>query len=118
MSFNIFGPATKKDIRVGYISPDTGYVSNVSILEANRYASLNPGTIFILDNRNSTRYLTINEVNALTVDEALDVDGNTCNGIRGLRPGQRAPFSNRNGSGTGSGTGSGSGGSTGGYSRS
>jgi hypothetical protein len=98
MSFNIFGPATKKDIRVGYISPDTGYVSNVSILEANRYASLNPGTIFILDNRNSTRYLTINEVNALTVDEALNVDGNVCDGIRGLRPGQRAPFSNRNGS--------------------
>ena len=105
MSFNIFGPATKKDIRVGYISPDTGYVSNVSILEANKYAALNPGTIFILDNRNSTRYLTINEVNALTVDEALNVDGNVCDGIRGLRPGERAPFSNRNGSGTGTGTG-------------
>jgi hypothetical protein len=105
MSFNIFGPATKKDIRVGYISPDTGYVSNVSILEANKYAALNPGTIFILDNRNSTRYLTINEVNALTVDEALNVDGNVCDGIRGLRPGERAPFSNRNGSGTGTETG-------------
>ena len=112
MSFNIFGPATKKDIRVGYISPDTGYVSNVSILDANKYAALNPGTIFILDNRDSTRYLTINEVNALTVEEALDVDGNVCDGIRGLRPGQRAPFSNRNGSGSGGdgGTGTGTGG--------
>ena len=109
MSFNIFGPATKKDIRVGYISPDTGYVSNISILDANKYASLNPGTIFILDNRDSTRYLTINEVNALTVEEALNVDGNVCEGIKGLKPGQRAPFSNRNGSGSG-GTGTGTGG--------
>ena len=92
MSFNIFGPATKKDIRVGYIDPDLGYVENISILEANKYAALNPGTMFILKTRDATRYLTLNEVNALTVD-ALDVDGNACDGIRGLRPGERAPFS-------------------------
>ena len=92
MSFNIFGPATKKDIRVGYIDPDLGYVENISILEANKYAALNPGTMFILKNRDATRYLTLNEVNALTTD-ALDVEGNACTGeIRGLRPGERAPF--------------------------
>ena len=95
-SFNIFGPATKNDIRLGYIDPDRGYVTNVSILEANRYASLNPGSIFILENRDVTRYITINEVNALTPDEALTVDGNVCEGIRGLRPNQNAPFSDSN----------------------
>ena len=91
MSFNIFGPATKKDIRVGYIDPDIGYVENISILEANKYAALNPGTMFILKTRDATRYLTLNEVNALTAD-ALDVDNNVCDGIRGLKPGERAPF--------------------------
>lgn len=78
-SFNIFGSATKKDIRVGYVDPDRGYVQNVSILEANKYAALNPGTVFILYNRDKTRYLTINEVNALTPD-VLEVDGNVCEG--------------------------------------
>ncbi len=95
-SFNIFGPATKNDIRLGYIDPDRGYITNVSILEANRYAALNPGSIFILENRDVTRYITINEVNALTPDEALTVDGNVCEGIRGLRPNQNAPFSDSN----------------------
>ena len=98
MSFNIFGPATKKDIRVGYIDPDLGYVENISILEANKYAALNPGTMFILKTRDTTRYLTLNEVNALTPD-ALDVDGNVCDQIRGLRPGERAPFTPTGGSG-------------------
>ena len=100
MSFNIFGPATKKDIRVGYIDPDIGYVQNISILEANKYAALNPGTMFILKNRDATKYLTLNEVNALTPD-VLDVDGNVCDGIRGLRPGERAPFPPTGGNGSG-----------------
>ena len=99
MSFNIFGPATKKDIRVGYIDPDTGYVQNVSILEANKYAALNPGTMFILKTRDATRYLTLNEVNALTPD-VLDVDNNVCGGIQGLRPGERAPFTPLSGTGS------------------
>ena len=99
MSFNIFGPATKKDIRVGYIDPDRGYVENISILEANKYAALNPGTMFILKTRDATRYLTLNEVNALTPD-AL-VDGNVCEGIQGLRPGERAPFPPLSGTGSG-----------------
>ena len=100
MSFNIFGPATKKDIRVGYIDPDLGYVQNISILEANKYAALNPGTMFILKTRDLTKYLTLNEVNALTPD-ALDVDGNVCGGIQGLRPGERAPFPPTGGNGSG-----------------
>jgi len=100
MSFNIFGPATKKDIRVGYIDPDTGYVQNISIFEANKYAALNPGTMFILKTRDATRYLTLNEVNALTPD-VLDVDGNVCGGIQGLRPGERAPFTPLSGTGSG-----------------
>ena len=100
MSFNIFGPATKKDIRVGYIDPDIGYVQNISILEANKYAALNPGTMFILKNRDATKYLTLNEVNALTPD-VLDVDGNVCDGIKGLRPGERAPFPPTGGNGSG-----------------
>ena len=104
-SFNIFGSATKKDIRVGYVDPDRGYVQNVSILEANRYAALNPGTVFILNNRDKTRYLTINEVNALTPD-VLEVDGNVCEGIQGLKPNERPPFTAPFGSdGTGDGTG-------------
>ena len=97
-SFNIFGPATKKDIRVGYIDPDAGYVQNVSVLEANKYAALNPGTVFILTNRDRTRYLTINEVNALTPED-LNVDSNGCEGIQGLQPNERAPFTTKSGSG-------------------
>ena len=50
-SFNLFGPATKCDIRVGYIDPDNGYIADLSIHEANKYAKLNPGTVFILKNR-------------------------------------------------------------------
>ena len=40
MGFDLFGPAKTSDIRVGYISTDRGYVPNVSICEANRYAKL------------------------------------------------------------------------------
>ena len=71
MSFNLFGPATVNDIRVGYISTDRGYVDGVSRYEANKYAQLNPGTQFILKNRDLIRYLNINEVNALTPEDLL-----------------------------------------------
>jgi len=89
MSFNLFGPTTKKDIRVGYISPERGYVKNISILEANEYAFLNPGTMFILETRDSTRYLTINEVNNLTPQDILPqktAADSTCDGLTGLTP--------------------------------
>ena len=40
MSFNLFGPATKCDIRVGYIDPERGFVGNLTVYEANKYAKL------------------------------------------------------------------------------
>ena len=89
MSFDIYGPATDKDITVGYVDPESGYITDVSICDANRYASLNPGTIFILETRDGIRYLNINEVNALTPDDILPNEtaaNQSCKGIRGLRP--------------------------------
>ena len=71
MSFNLFGPATICDIKVGYISTDRGYVDGISRYEANQYAALNPGTQFIFKNRDLIRYLNINEVNQLTPDDLL-----------------------------------------------
>ena len=71
MSFNLFGPATICDIRVGYISTDRGYIDDVSRYDANKYAQLNPGTQFIVKNRDVIRYLNINEVNKLTPDDLL-----------------------------------------------
>ena len=71
MSFNLFGPATICDIKVGYISTDRGYVDGISRYEANQYAALNPGTQFIFKNRDLIRYLNINEVNALTPEDLL-----------------------------------------------
>ena len=50
-TFNIFGPVTKKEIRVGYISTDRGYIQSVDLCEANRYEKNNPGTTFIYENR-------------------------------------------------------------------
>ncbi len=71
MSFNLFGPATICDIKVGYISTDRGYVEGINRYEANKYAQLNPGTQFIFKNRDLIRYLNINEVNRLTEDDLL-----------------------------------------------
>ena len=89
MSFNLFGPSTKCDIRVGYIDPDLGYVKEVSIYDANRYAFKNPGTTFIFETRDNIRYLNINEVNNLTPNDLLPKDNDaegTCNGISSLSP--------------------------------
>ena len=69
MSFNIFDSATRNSIRVGYIDPDRGYLTGKSIYEANVHASKNPGAVFILETRDKVRYLTINEVNKLTVKD-------------------------------------------------
>ena len=89
MSFNLFGPTEKRDIKVGYISTDRGYVKGISLYEANKYAFKNPGTTFILETRDSTRYLNINDVNNLTVEDIIPkktaADG-TCPGVVGLNP--------------------------------
>ena len=89
MSFNLFGAASNNDIRVGYIDPERGYVRDVTISEANQYAALNPGHTFILETRDKTRYLTINQVNALTPADILPSSSaatGTCGGVEGLRP--------------------------------
>ena len=63
-TFNLFGPPQAKDLRVGYISTDRGYVSNISVCEANEYAKLNPGTTFIFKpTRKKIEFLNINEDN-------------------------------------------------------
>ena len=81
MGLNIFGPPTKEDIRVGYISTDRGYISDITICAANNYAKANPGTTFIFQTRKDTQYLNINEVNKLTPDD-LDSEVSTCGGIQ------------------------------------
>ena len=58
-------------------------------LKPNKYAFKNPGTVFILQTRDSTRYLNINEVNNLTPEDVLPSNTSgegTCNGIVGLSP--------------------------------
>ena len=75
VEFDLFGPVQKKDIRVGYIDPDRGYVTGATICEANAHAKLNPGSQFILNNRDSVRFLNINEVNDLTPSDAFDSTG-------------------------------------------
>ena len=89
--FNIFGPATKDSIRVGYVDPDRGYIASNSIYEANLYASKNPGAVFILETRDKIRYVSINEVNALTPDD-LNVGGICPKGIKGLLPGETGSY--------------------------
>ena len=86
MSFNIFDYATKDSIRVGYIDPNRGYVTGKSIYEANVHASKNPGAVFILETRDRIKYLTINEVNELEVDDITPDEVCCEEGIKGLAP--------------------------------
>ena len=69
--FNIFKPTSKDDIRVGYISTDRGYIEGLSICDANAHAKKDPGTAFILQTRDEIKYLNINQVNKLTVDDII-----------------------------------------------
>ena len=78
-TFNIFGPATRCDVKVGYISTTRGYVDNVGVYEANKYAKLDPGTVFIFKTREVIKYLTINEVNKL-ISNDLTPQTKTCLG--------------------------------------
>jgi hypothetical protein len=80
MAFNLFGPPSLKDIRVGYIDPILGYVSQININEANQYERKYPKTTFIFrDGNNVIRYLDINEVNRLTPNDLLSTDN--CEGL-------------------------------------
>ena len=80
MTFNIFDSPTKDGIDVGYISSDRGYVTNVSICEANTYAKSNPGTVFIVKNRDFVKYLDINEVNKLVPSDLIPAKTDDCAG--------------------------------------
>ena len=97
-NFSIFAnnEDANDEVRVGYIHPKRGYISGLSVYEANRYAEKNPGTQFISANRDKVRYLNINEVNTLTnkeilpksrpqglVDETTD-EFDPCNTVRGF----------------------------------
>tara|TARA_E500000305_G_scaffold16642_1_gene12363 strand:+ start:735 stop:5576 length:4842 start_codon:yes stop_codon:yes gene_type:complete len=79
-TFNVFNSPTYRDIKVGYISTDTGYVSGVGLWDANLYAKANPGTTFIFTTREKTQYLNINEVNGLTPNDLIN-EVNTCPGV-------------------------------------
>ena len=87
VKFTLFGPMRKKDIRVGYIHPDRGYVTGVTICDANTHAKNNPGAQFILKNRDKVRFMNINDVNNLTANTAYNTTGlpqnghQTCEGI-------------------------------------
>ena len=80
--FNLFEldeSSNKRDVRVGYIDPDLGYVKNISRYQANKYAELNPGTQFIVSNRDEVRYLNINEVNKLDLNKTTPAErGGSC----------------------------------------
>ena len=75
----LFGKVEKDSIRVAYVHPTRGIIDNVSVKEANKYAKKNPGTTFMFWNREKLRYLTINEVNNLTVDDIKTKEN--CEGI-------------------------------------
>ena len=78
-TFNIFGPVSNKDIKVGYISTDRGYMQGVGVCEANEYAKLNPGTTFIFKpNRKTVKFLNINELNELARNPAEATSDEAC----------------------------------------
>ena len=86
--FNLFGPANKCDIKVGYISTTRGYVDNVSRHDANKYAKLNPGTQFVLRRRDKIQFMNINGVNNLEPKDLLPENSaggdRGCSGVTGL----------------------------------
>ena len=78
---NLFGEATKQDIKVGYISTTRGYVTGIGVNDANIYAQKDPGTTFIFTTRDEIKFLNINEVNQLTPDALIiDEKGENCGG--------------------------------------
>ena len=79
-SFNVFEAPTLRDVKVGYISTDRGYMSGVGLWDANVYAKANPGTTFIFSTREKTQYLNINEVNKLTPND-LPSNEDNCGGV-------------------------------------
>ena len=78
-TFNLFGPITKNDIRVAYISTERGYTQGVSLCEANSHAKRNPGETFIYKpSRDKVEFLNINQVNKLGEDPNLAKKDRSC----------------------------------------
>ena len=84
MGSQLFGPLDRKtNIKVGYIDPDNGFVDGLTVCQANEYARLNPGTVFIFKTGDSVlKYLNINEVNDLTSEDLIrNKTKNACAGV-------------------------------------
>ena len=63
------------NIHVGYIHPIKGYLKHISVEDANAYDKLNPGTAFIfVDGDQKVKYMNIDGVNKLTVNDLLRKD--------------------------------------------
>jgi len=63
------------NIKVGYISQTEGYIQGLTVSQANAHENLNPGTIYIfVDGDGKVRYLTIDGVNNLTVNDLQRTD--------------------------------------------
>ena len=78
-TFNLFGPISKDDIRVGYISSERGYVDGVSICDANLHAKNNPGETFIFKpDKKTVKFLNINQVNKLAINPTEATTDNSC----------------------------------------
>ena len=72
---DLLGPLPDNLVRVGYISTTRGYISGLTVCDANDYANLNPGTTFIFeDGDNNINYLNIEQVNLLTNEDVLRKD--------------------------------------------
>ena len=68
-------PISNENIKVGYISQVDGYVKDRSIAQAIAYEASNPGTTYIfLNGDKKVKYLTIDQVNALTPKDLLRSD--------------------------------------------
>ena len=77
--FNLFGPITKDDIRVGYISTTRGYIQGVTVCEANSHAKQNPGETFIFKpDRKTVQFLNINQVNTISKLKEQATTETTC----------------------------------------
>ena len=68
-------PLSLDQIKVGYISQTEGYIQDLSIAEANEHEKNNPKTTYIFINGDKkVTYLTIDDVNALTIQDLLRSD--------------------------------------------
>ena len=79
-SFNILEPPDDDLIRVGYISTDRGYIKGIGRCEANEIAKKDPGIRFIVQTRDFVKYININQVNELTIDDLTPQE--ECSGIQ------------------------------------